>query len=71
MGVDYDEWKTRTPRDVEVIVDYCEQCGGEIYLHNPFYRTNIGRIHEDCFDDFAYATLGAELVEGFEGLLDN
>lgn len=56
--------------EILVVVDECVQCGCHIYLHNTFYRTNMGRVHEDCFDDFAYATLGAELTEGFEGLLD-
>lgn len=65
----YDGWKTKTPRDIEVIVAECEQCGTEIYLHNPFYKTNHGKVHEDCFEEFAEEALEAELVEGFEGLI--
>lgn len=57
-------------QEVLVVVAECVQCGHEIYLHNSFYRTNLGRVHEDCMDDLVEAELGAELVEGFEGLLD-
>ncbi len=65
---DYDSWKTRVP--VEVVVGDCEHCGAEIYMENEHYRTNLGRVCYDCFDEFAENTLEAELVTGLEGVLD-
>lgn len=57
-------------RQILVSVGKCEQCGGDIYMHNTFYRTTKGRVHEDCFDEFSHDYFQAELVEGIEGLLD-
>lgn len=64
----YDEWKTRIP--VEVVVGECEHCGAEIYMDNEHYRTNQGRVCEECFQEFAEGFLEAELVSGIEGVLD-
>lgn len=64
----YDNWKLSNPRDREVVVAECEHCGGEIYLSEEYKRTNHGKVHEDCFEDFAVDVLKAETVEGFEGL---
>lgn len=49
----------------EIIVGECEHCGGEIYFPELYKKTRIGKIHEDCFDDFVSAYLDAEDVEGF------
>lgn len=54
---------------VEVIVGFCEHCGGEVYLGDEHYRTNEGRVHQECFMEFAESVLDAELVEGLEGAL--
>jgi hypothetical protein len=59
----YDEWKTKLPK--ERIIGYCEQCGGEIYSE-PHWKTVDGRVHEECFDEFAQLALEAEMVDGVE-----
>ncbi len=37
----------------DIIVGYCNQCGGEIYDGETVYRIDGQRIHEDCLGDFA------------------
>jgi hypothetical protein len=58
----YDEWKTKTPRDSEKIIGLCDYCDREIYDGVPYYNTNEGRVHDDCFEKFAKEVLQAELT---------
>jgi len=37
----------------DVVVGYCDQCGGEIYEGETVYRIDGQLIHEDCLEDFA------------------
>ncbi len=37
----------------DVVVGYCDHCGGEIYDGEAVYCIDGHRIHEDCLDDFA------------------
>jgi hypothetical protein len=56
--------------EIQVVVADCVQCGHHIYLHNTYWKTKLGRVHEDCMSDLVEAELDAVLTEGFEGLLD-
>jgi hypothetical protein len=57
----YDDWKTKSPWDDEVIVSYCLHCGGEIYEGSEEYKVNGDWVHEDCFSDWAKEVLDARL----------
>ena len=64
----YDKWKLRDGNP-SIIVASCEQCGGEIYLSEAYYKTNLGNVHEECYEEFAECALDAEVVEGLDGLV--
>lgn len=56
----YDEWKLKVPH--ENVVSKCEECGAEIY--DTYYKTNIGNVHYECFEEFVDSFLELELIEG-------
>lgn len=62
MPLDYDEWKTSTPQDREVIIVLCEYCNGEIYEGEECLKTNEGIIHDTCFFEFAYEVLEVSIA---------
>lgn len=65
----YDSWKLSNPRDREIIVGLCEECGGEIYYQEIYKKTKVGKIHEDCYEDYCDGYFQTETVEGLEGLI--
>jgi len=54
-GVEMFERISERPLDPpeDVVADYCNHCGGEIYEGETVYRINGRLIHEDCLWDFA------------------
>ena len=42
----------------------CDQCGGEIYTGEEYYRINGENVCEDCFCDFARTLLRPFLLGG-------
>lgn len=54
----YDNWKLTTPESNEKIAHFCEYCGTPIYVGEEFLGTDEGRVHEDCFDEFAWQVMG-------------
>ena len=42
----------------------CDQCGGEIYCGEEYYRINGENVCEDCFCDFARILLHPFLLGG-------
>ena len=42
----------------------CDQCGGEIYCGEGYYRINGENVCEDCFVDYARSLLRPFLLGG-------
>lgn len=54
----YDKWKLATPWDDEEIAFTCDQCHEEIYVGDEYLETDDAKLHEDCFDEYAWEALG-------------
>jgi hypothetical protein len=59
LPMSYDKWKISTPWDDEKVAFVCENCDEAIYVGEEYISTDDGRVHEDCFDEYAWNTLGA------------
>jgi hypothetical protein len=57
---DYDRWKT-TPPEPDTYCT-CDYCGDSIYNGEDYIKCGNDKVHEDCFEDYAWEELGA----GFE-----
>lgn len=54
---DYDRWKT-TPPEPDVYCT-CDFCGDDIYDGEDFVKAGSDKVHEECFDDYAWEQLDA------------
>jgi hypothetical protein len=63
---DYDEWKARTPMDDECPAFLCDHCENPIMVGEEFTMTNEGRVHDDCYEEFACDILEVSYAEAEE-----
>lgn len=48
----------------DIIVGYCDQCGGEIYEGEEVYDIDCCTVHEDCLLDYAKERLAVKREAG-------
>ena len=54
---EYDNWKLKSPWDDEKVFCNCEHCEEEIYEGEEYFEVDGAKIHEDCFNEYAYEIL--------------
>lgn len=54
----------------DVIVGYCDQCGGEIYEGEEVYDIDCCTVHEDCLLDYAKEHLAVRREAGTDYALE-
>ena len=53
----------------DVIVGYCNQCGGEIYEGEEVYDIDCCTVHEDCLLDYVRERLAVKREAGTDWAL--